>query len=207
MASSTKPNADTLLELIKGRRSYYALSKDLSISKDRIQEIVKEAILQVPSSFNSQSNRVIVLFGDEHDKFWSIVRETLQAFGTPETREKTNSRLAMFDASAGTILFFEDQTVVENFQSKFAIYADRFPGWAQQSDAMLQFALWTALEAEGLGANLQHYNPIVDDKVAAAWNVPSTWKLNAQLVFGGRAGEVGPKEQIPIEDRLKVYGA
>ncbi|CAK7274569.1 type II nitroreductase [Sporothrix epigloea] len=205
--ATTKPNADTLLELIQGRRSYYALSKDLPISKDRIQDIVKAAIRQVPSSFNSQSNRVVILFGDEHVKFWSIVREALQPFITPETSEKTNTRLALFEASAGSILFYEDQTVVENFQIKFASYADRFPGWAQQSDAMLQFALWTALEAEGLGANLQHYNPLVDEKVAATWKIPSTWKLNAQLVFGARSGEASPKEQIPIDDRLKVYGA
>ncbi|CAK7208610.1 type II nitroreductase [Sporothrix curviconia] len=207
MASVTKPNADTLLELMKGRRSYYALSKDLPVSKDRIQEIVKEAVLQTPSSFNSQSNRVVVLFGDEHDKFWALVTETLKAIVPAENWETTNNRINMFKAGAGSILFFEDQAVVESMQAKFAIYADRFPIWALQTDAILQFSLWTALEAEGLGANLQHYNPIVDDKVAETWKIPSTWKLNAQLVFGARAGEVGPKEQVPIEERYKVFGA
>lgn len=42
---------------------------------------------------------------------------------------------------------------------------------------MTQFAIWTALEAEGLGANLQHYNPIVDQKVTATWDVPASWEL------------------------------
>lgn len=92
-------------------------------------------------------------------------------------------------------------------QAKFALYADRFPIWALQSDGMLQFALWTALESEGLGANIQHYNPLVDEKVAATWKVPATWKLNAQLVFGGRAGEPSPKEFLAIEERYKVFGA
>jgi predicted oxidoreductase (fatty acid repression mutant protein) len=92
-------------------------------------------------------------------------------------------------------------------QEKFAIYADKFPIWASQSNAMLQYTVWTALEAEGLGANLQHYNPLIDQKVAAEWNVPESWKLNAQLVIGGRAGEPGPKDFMPIEQRFKAFGA
>lgn len=92
-------------------------------------------------------------------------------------------------------------------QEKFAIYADRFPPWADQSAGMLQFVVWTALEAEGLGANLQHYNPLVDEKVAATWGVPASWKLNAQLVFGGKTGEAGPKTFKPIGEIYKSYGA
>ncbi len=224
--ATAAPNADTLIELIKGRRSYYGLSKELPVSKERIQDIVKEALREVPSSFNSQSNRVVVLFGADHDKFWELVTETLKAIVTEDKWESTNGRMNMFKAGAGTVstfnfmvrpplqqrlttqvLFFEDSAVVESMQSKYALYADRFPGWAVQSDGMLQFVLWTAFEAEGLGANLQHYNPLVDEKVAETWKVPATWKLNAQLVFGGRAGEAGPKEYLAIEERLKVYGA
>jgi predicted oxidoreductase (fatty acid repression mutant protein) len=72
---------------------------------------------------------------------------------------------------------------------------------------MLQHVLWTALEAEGLGANLQHYNPLVDAKVAEQWNLPTTWKLTAQLVFGGKTAEAGEKKFEPLETKLKVFGA
>lgn len=92
-------------------------------------------------------------------------------------------------------------------QEKFALYADRFPTWAAHSDAMLQFAVWTALEAEGLGANLQHYNPLIDNRVAAEWKVPASWKLQAQLVFGGKTGAAGEKTYAPIESKFKAYGA
>lgn len=30
---------------------------------------------------------------------------------------------------------------------------------------MIQFAVWTALETEGLGASLQHYNPIIAQRL------------------------------------------
>lgn len=72
---------------------------------------------------------------------------------------------------------------------------------------MLQFTIWTALSAEGLGANLQHYNPLIDAKIAEAWDLPSSWQLSAQLVFGGRVGdEPASNDRKPIEEKLKVYG-
>jgi predicted oxidoreductase (fatty acid repression mutant protein) len=92
-------------------------------------------------------------------------------------------------------------------QDNFALYADKFPGWATQSNAMTQLAIWTALELEGLGANLQHYNPLIDAKVQAEWKVPEDWVLNAQLVFGTPTAPAGDKEFAPIEDRVKVFGA
>ena len=51
---------------------------------------------------------------------------------------------------------------------------------------MHQFAAWTALEAEGLGANLQHYSPLPDQKASETWNIPLEWSLKAQLVCAAR---------------------
>ncbi len=104
-------------------------------------------------------------------------------------------------------MFFEDETVIDGMKQKFPLYADKFPVWALQSDAMLQYSLWVALEAEGLGANLQHYNPLIDERVAAEWKIPATWQLNAQLVFGGKTADAGPKDYLPLEERYKVFGA
>ncbi|KAL2126104.1 hypothetical protein VTI74DRAFT_1693 [Chaetomium olivicolor] len=200
--------ADHFLELIKSRRSIYPLNKDLTIPTSRVQTIVSEALQHIPSSFNSQSNRAVVLFGAEHDKLWDLTTDILKAIVPADAWEATGNKLAMFKAAAGTVLFFEDQTVVEGMQAQFPMYADRFPPWAGHSSAMLQFAVWTALEAEGLGANLQHYNPLIDAKVSETWGVPETWKLTAQLVFGGRGGaEAGEKTFLPLEEKLKVFGA
>jgi predicted oxidoreductase (fatty acid repression mutant protein) len=72
---------------------------------------------------------------------------------------------------------------------------------------MHQFVIWTALQAEGLGCNLQHYNPLIDAKVAAQWEVPKDWELNAQLVFGVPAGQPEEKSFLPVGERFKVFGA
>jgi predicted oxidoreductase (fatty acid repression mutant protein) len=129
--ATTKPtagplSADAFLALIKNRRTFYPLNKDLTITPARIQELVAEALQHVPSSFNSQSNRVVVLFGAEHDKFWDITRDILKAIVPAEAWEATGGKMAMFKAGAGTVLFFEDQTVVEGMQERFAAYADRY---------------------------------------------------------------------------------
>ncbi|OAA44961.1 nitroreductase family protein [Metarhizium rileyi] len=205
--SAAKLSAGLFIEMAKARRTIYALDKNLTIPTSRVQELVNETTLHTPSSFNSQSNRLVVLFGSEHDKLWDIALSTLRAVVPDDKWQYTENRLTGFKKAAGTVLFFEDDDAVKAMQTAFPPYADRFPTWASQSAGMQQLLLWTALELEGLGANLQHYNPLIDEKVAETWSLPKTWKLTGQLVFGGRTGEPAEKEFKPLEDRVKVFGA
>lgn len=200
-------SADLLFQLAKQRRSYYPLTKKLPISNARVQEIVNEAALQTPSSFNSQTTRVTILFGDEHTKLWDITKAALKAILPADAYPATEQKLSMFQAAAGTALFFSDQTVVDEYAAKFPAFGDKFPHWAGQSAAIQQYLTWTGLEAEGLGANLQHYNPLIDAKVQEVWGAAATWKLDAQLVFGGKTGEAREKTFQPLEERVKVFGA
>lgn len=98
-------NAQAIIDLSKARRSYYPLSKDLTITPARVQEIVKDLLDQVPSSFNSQSNRVVVLFGAEHEKLWDITTEILKAIVPADSWDGTAGKLAMFKAAAGSVRF------------------------------------------------------------------------------------------------------
>lgn len=95
---------------------------------------------------------------------------------------------------------------MKGFQKNVPLYADKFPQWSEHTSAMHQFVIWTALEAEGLGANLQHYNPVIDEKVAARFDVPKEWTLIAQLVFGGKVGGPALVDKPQKEGRLKVFG-
>lgn len=125
-APATKGNADNFLSLIKERRSIYPLNKELPIDTARVQNIITESLQHVPSSFNSQSNRALVLFGVEHEKFWDIATEVLRAIVPADAWESTGQKMTMFKAAAGTALFFEDQTAVEGLQARFPAYADRY---------------------------------------------------------------------------------
>lgn len=56
----------SLQQAAESRRSVYSLNKNLPVGKDEIVQIVEHAVLHTPFSFNSQSARVVVLFGEEH---------------------------------------------------------------------------------------------------------------------------------------------
>ncbi|KAK4104789.1 Nitroreductase-like protein [Parathielavia hyrcaniae] len=206
--TTTTNSTDVFLDLVRARRTFYPLNKKLTVPTSRIETIVSEALQHVPSSFNSQSNRVVILFGGEHDKLWDMTADVLRAIVPAEQWRPTADKMAMFRASAASILFFEDDVPVKELQKNFPAYADKFPSFAAHSTGMLQFAVWTALESEGLGANLQHYNPLIDAKVAEEWKIPATWQLTAQMVIGGRGIPVaGEKTFRPLEEKFKVFGA
>ena len=103
-------------------------------------------------------------------------------------------------------MFFEDHSVVRDMQAAAPLYADKFPIWAHQTNAMHQYAIWTALASINVGASLQHYNPIIDKKVAEEWNIDEHWELNAQMVFGAIKQPAGDKAFKPVEDRMQVFG-
>ncbi|MGP4120193.1 nitroreductase family protein [Psychrobacter aquimaris] len=197
----------TLQQLAEKRRSIYALSNQLPVSNDEIVKLVEHAVLHTPSSFNSQSTRVVVLFGDDHNKLWQITEDTLRGIVDNEEQfTATKQKIAGFKAGAGTVMFFEDHSVVRDMQAAAPLYADKFPIWAHQTNAMHQYVIWTALASIDVGANLQHYNPIIDKAVASTWNIDEHWELNAQMVFGAIEQPAGDKAFKPIEDRMQVFG-
>ncbi|GGD65849.1 nitroreductase family protein [Paenibacillus nasutitermitis] len=190
---------------LKKRRSIYAISKDKIVPDARIQEIVSDAVLHTPSAFNSQSARVVILLDEQHERLWDIVKETLRKMVPAENFAQTEEKINGFRSGYGSVLFFEDRSVIENLQQQFATYREKFPDWSQHSSGMLQLVVWTSLELEGLGASLQHYNPIIDEEVQKTWNLPSNWELVAQMPFGKPTADPGEKQFMPLEERLKVF--
>ncbi|WZU02833.1 hypothetical protein MGH68_08240 [Erysipelothrix sp. D19-032] len=62
------------------------------------------------------------------------------------------------------------------------------------------------LTEAGLGANLQHYNPIVDSSLQRQeWDLPRNWKLVAQMPFGEAIDTPQAKELAPVADKVKVF--
>jgi hypothetical protein len=53
---------------------------------------------------------------------------------------------------------------------------------------------------------MQHYDPLIDERVEQEWNISPDWKLLAQMVFGSPEGPPKAKIYDPVEDRVKIYG-
>ncbi|MFA5633008.1 MAG: nitroreductase family protein [Porticoccaceae bacterium] len=193
------------IEIYRKRRSQYALGKNLDVDMESIIGLIKEAVRQAPSSFNSQSSRVLILFGEQSDTFWALTKEALRPLVPADAFANTEKKLDGFAAGVGTVLFFEDQDVVKGMQEQFALYAENFPIWSEQASGIAQFAVWTALSEAGIGASLQHYNPVVDEAVAKTWNIPASWKLRAQMPFGSNEAGFGEKTFIDDEQRFLVF--
>lgn len=189
------------------RRSRYAITNTSPLSQARIREILETAVTLTPSAFHSQSSRAALLFGEQHAGLWDIVLETLRARVPAERFAQTEAKIASFAAGYGTILYFEDMDTVTAMQQNVPNYAENFPIWSMQSAGMLQYAVWTALSQQGLGASLQHYNPIIDEQVHEVFGIPASWKLLAQMPFGTPTAEPDALVYKPIEERLLVLGA
>ncbi|MFD1455458.1 nitroreductase family protein [Levilactobacillus lanxiensis] len=193
-------------ELAKQRRSIYALGRHVKQTPDELTALIEDNIKNGPSSFNNQTTRAIILYGASHEKLWDIVIDRLkQEVPNEEAFAKTTAKINSFKAAFGTVLFFTETKTVKEFEDNFPLYADNFQDWSEQSQGNAQFSVWTSLAENGLGANLQHYNPLIDDEVRAAFNVPASWRLRAQLDFGSIESPADPKDYMNDDDRFMVF--
>ncbi|KAJ9602599.1 hypothetical protein H2200_012792 [Cladophialophora chaetospira] len=210
--SSSKTSTDDFLAAAEYRRSVYTLTNKSTISDARIHEIINTAVKNAPSAFNVQSARAVVLLKEHHEKLWDL-GDSLVKKAMPEAAYAGLApRIQGFKAAYGSVLWFEDHAALDALKSKNPAIQHVVPEWSDHSNGMHQFIAWTALELEGLGANLQHYNfmPEFVDAVRKEWNIPDTWALHSQLVFGTpQHGLERSRERtyLPLEERVKVHGA
>jgi uncharacterized protein len=63
---------------------------------------VQEAVKHTPTSFNSQSSRAVVVFGEAHHFVWGAVKEEIKAVVPDEEAwKKSEQRLNGFEAAYG----------------------------------------------------------------------------------------------------------
>ena len=152
-----------LLNLLKQRRSIYALGKDVKQNPDDLVDLIETVIQETPTAFNSQTTRAVFLFGEQHDKLWDIVVKRLESeVPTEQAYEATKQKIAA------------------------------------------QLNTWVTLANNGIGANLQHYNPIIDDLVREAFDIPTNRNLRAQMPFGSIEGSAKDKDYMDRKDQFKV---
>lgn len=189
---------------VEERRSIYALGKNVSLSEDKIEGLIEHAVLHAPSAFNSQTGRVLVLFGESHDKVWDITMEALRKIVPAGSFSSTEEKINSFKAGYGTVVYFEEQDTIKSLQENFALYKDNFPVWSEQGTAILQYVIWTSLSIEGIGASLQHYNEVIEEDFRKEFNIPTSWKMTCQMPFGSIEAPAREKEFMDLKDRLRV---
>ena len=190
---------------VEDRHSFYGISKEKVTTDKVINEVIEQALKNTPSAFNSQSARVVLLLERHHDKLWNITKEALRQIVPVGQFASTEDKINSFSNGYGTVLFFEDESVIKGLQSKFPLYKNNFPSFSLQSSGMHQYVIWTALELEGFGASLQHYNELIEVEVKKEWNIPDNWKLISQMPFGKPTAQPDEKQFQPLAERIKIF--
>lgn len=192
-----------LMQLLDERRSEYSLGSDTGVDPSVVEAILRRAVRNMPSPYNSQPSRAVLVTGEDHRVLWGIVRSVLhERMGDGDRFDATSRKVDGFSAAAGTVMFFIVDGVTDDLSSRYPSYSGTFPVWAEQACAMMQFAVWVALRGMGLGANLQHYNPLIDGEVHRVFGIPDGWRLVSQMPFGRIVEPAGPLEKLPPEDVL-----
>lgn len=196
------------IDAVTHRRSYYHLQDRALVDDSAIVETIDTLLTTMPSPFNVQSARIVLLLDEQHRDFWDIVLESLKRLVDIKQFESTKQKITKAFASGhGTLLFYEDEAALNLLRESFPLYANKVSIWSEQSSGMMQFALWTALEDIGYGASLQHYNPIIDDAVAERWLINPEWRLVAQMPFGAPLDTPSPRTStLPVHQRRLTFG-
>ena len=110
-------SSQSFLDIIAKRRTFYQLGAKSPISDRRIEEIIESVILNVPSAFNSQTVRIILLVKEEHRKLWDIVKEVLTGVVPEDAFPATEKKLNGFQAAYGTVRLILSQKLLHFYLS------------------------------------------------------------------------------------------
>ena len=193
-----------IINTFKKRHSFYSINNKIDISNDELKTLISRILDIYPSAFNSQETRIVLLLNQQHRTFWQLTKNLLISASGDDKKTQIEQKIAQFDAGYGTILFFIDTNITSKLSLNYPLYAPNFPIWAEQSNAMVQFMIWTALAQKGIGASLQHYNPLIDDIIKKEFKIDANWKLVAQMPFGGIKKDVTPHDIKYTSERLTI---
>ena len=196
-----------LLHFMKQRRTFKKLGKRVIFNRPYLNNLIKESVRCCPSALNSQSVRVVILTDDAHFKFWHMVKEVQKQNLPAHIAESAIMKIDGCSDAFGTVLFFEDNDVISALQKQKPLQASEFALWSEQTSGMAQFAVWTALTSIGLGAALQHYNPLINEETTKMFDLPESWDFKAQLVFGSVQAAAKEKSVEDDETMFKYFNA
>lgn len=105
------------------------------------------------------------------------------------------------------VLFWVRGQSIRDAQEQHKAVAHMFEQFGEHQSAMAQILVWTALELEGFGANLQHFAsmPPVEAVIRKFAGVSDDYSLKANMNFG-ELGQPHPDvpSKLPIDETLTV---
>lgn len=191
------------MDVIEKRRSNYDLGNNLEISKKDLINLLRKIIYYAPSPFNVQSSKIVLLNKKSHHLLWTtVVEEFLKKNNNGDLLDSNKARIKREDKAYGTILFYKDERVIEEFKEKLDAYEQKsLDSWCIEESAMLQMNIWNELRLRDIGAHIVHFDDI-DEEVSVAFDIDKNYKLVAMMVFGNIIQEAAVKPKKDIDKRF-----
>ena len=191
------------MDVIEKRRSNYDLGNNLEISKKDVINLLRKIIYYAPSPFNVQSSKIVLLNKKSHHLLWTtVVEEFLKKNNNGDLLDSDKARIKREDKAYGTILFYKDERVIEEFKEKLDAYEQKsLDSWCIEESAMLQMNIWNELRLRNIGAHIVHFDDI-DEEVSVAFDIDKNYKLVAMMVFGNIIQEAAVKPKKDIDKRF-----
>jgi putative oxidoreductase len=191
------------MDVIEKRRSNYDLENNIELSKKDLINLLRKIVYYSPSPFNVQSSKVVFLNKKSHNLLWNtVVEEYLKKNNNGELLDSEKARIKRESKAYGTILFYKDEQIIEEFKENLDDYEKReLDGWCTEESAMLQMNIWNELRLKNIGAHLVHFDNI-DEEISVAFDINKKYKLVAMMVFGSIVQEAAVKPKKDINKRF-----
>ncbi len=191
------------MDVIEKRRSNYDLENNIELSKKDLINLLRKIVYYSPSPFNVQSSKVVFLNKKSHNLLWNtVVEEYLKKNNNGELLDSEKARIKRESKAYGTILFYKDEQIIEEFKENLDDYEKReLDGWCTEESAMLQMNIWNELRLKNIGAHLVHFDNI-DEEISVAFDINKKYKLVAIMVIGSIVQEAAVKPKKDIDKRF-----
>jgi predicted oxidoreductase (fatty acid repression mutant protein) len=170
------------LSLLSRRRSIRRLQEG-ELTPDALERI-QEAILRTPSAYSVPLWHV-VLIQERRRAFWNEIEGGFRAGLERDRLGRYLDRLDGFRGAAAVALIYEDRDAFPELRDAWNLSDEVAHSFVQQGLGMVQLAIWLALTAEGLVSSLQHWDWLVQERLARFLHLPSErYRLTATMPIG-----------------------
>lgn len=174
--------AASVTDLLAQRRSIRRLAGGV-LSPDTIARL-QDAVVRTPSAFGVTPWQIVILH-EQRDLFWDEVAAAFRAGLEGDRLQRYLDRLDGFRAGAGVILIYEDLAARPALHQNWGLSEQTAHDFVHQGLGMLQLAIWLVLTEEGLAASLQHWDWLIQDRLATLLDLPTErYQLISVLPIG-----------------------
>ena len=198
-----QPPAD-LIDLLASRRSIRRLrGGPFSI---QTRERIEQAIRLTPAAYALPSWHV-VLVHEEIDALWNVVERAFRDRLEGDRLARYLDRLEGFRSGVAVALIYEDTQARSELKTAWQISDETARAFSEQGIGMVQLAIWLTLTEDGLSTSLQHWEWLLEDRLAEFLDIPGRYRLTAAMPIGyadelPRQIERAPAYRVVSHDRF-----